>query len=237
MSDHSLVEGPGGWLLAPEGAAIHPGERTAVIADVHLGYEWARAAGGDCVPAHSLAETVARLARILDRAPVTRLVVAGDLVESRRPCLRTARDVSGLARWLADRGVELLPLAGNHDPPRRHPWPSTVGVAGWTVGHGHLPIDAPRTLSGHHHPMLRAPGVSAPCFLVDESSIVLPAFSPNAAGVCLASLPRALTADRRCVAAADGLLLDFGPASRLMCALAAKQGNGTADDADGNWGR
>ncbi len=32
-----------GWLLSPEGAAIHRRERTAVIADVHLGYEWARA--------------------------------------------------------------------------------------------------------------------------------------------------------------------------------------------------
>jgi uncharacterized protein len=49
------------WRLTPEGAAIHPGERTAVIADVHLGYEWARGSAGDCVPAHSLDETLARL--------------------------------------------------------------------------------------------------------------------------------------------------------------------------------
>src|SRR4051812_1629615 len=46
------------WQLTPEGAAIHPGEKTAVIADVHLGYEWARGLAGDCVPAHSLAETL-----------------------------------------------------------------------------------------------------------------------------------------------------------------------------------
>ena len=47
------------WQLTPEGAVIHPGERTAVIADLHLGYEWARGAAGDCVPAHSLDETLA----------------------------------------------------------------------------------------------------------------------------------------------------------------------------------
>ncbi len=55
------------WQLAPEGAAIHPGERTAVIADVHLGYEWARGSAGDCVPAHSLDETLSRLDRLLAR--------------------------------------------------------------------------------------------------------------------------------------------------------------------------
>ena len=51
------------WQLTPEGAAIHPGEKTAVIADVHLGYEWARGAAGDSVIAHSLDETLARLAK------------------------------------------------------------------------------------------------------------------------------------------------------------------------------
>ncbi len=73
------------WRLTPEGAAIHPGERTAVIADVHLGYEWARGSAGDCVPTHSLDETLARLDRLLARAPIARLIVAGDLVESPRP--------------------------------------------------------------------------------------------------------------------------------------------------------
>ena len=71
----------GDWQLAPEGAAIHPGEKTAVIADVHLGYEWARGLAGDCVPAHSLAETLEQLESLLARAPIDRLVVAGDLVE------------------------------------------------------------------------------------------------------------------------------------------------------------
>ena len=31
------------WRLTPEGAAVHLGEQTAVVADLHLGYEWARA--------------------------------------------------------------------------------------------------------------------------------------------------------------------------------------------------
>jgi metallophosphoesterase superfamily enzyme len=81
--------------LTPEGAALHPAERTAVIADVHLGYEWARGAAGDCVPAHSLDETLARLAAVLARASINRLIVAGDLVESARPCRTGSGQVSG----------------------------------------------------------------------------------------------------------------------------------------------
>ena len=44
-------QGPGGWWLTPEGGVIHPATNSAVIADLHLGYEWARGNGGDCVPA------------------------------------------------------------------------------------------------------------------------------------------------------------------------------------------
>src|ERR671913_109413 len=76
-ASHHLFEGPDGWRLAPEGGAVHFGERTAVIADVHLGYEWARSAGGDHLPALSLAQTRAKLARLLDRAAIDRLGRAG----------------------------------------------------------------------------------------------------------------------------------------------------------------
>ena len=40
-----MTDGPDGWKLAPEGAAGHMGERTAVIADVPLRSAWAPAAG------------------------------------------------------------------------------------------------------------------------------------------------------------------------------------------------
>src|SRR5262245_34194602 len=100
----------GAWSFTPEGAAIHPGERTAVVADVHLGYEWARGAAGDCVPSHSLEETVARLSAVFARAAIARLIVAGDLVESARPCHRTALDVRRLVDWLQSRGVSLVVL-------------------------------------------------------------------------------------------------------------------------------
>jgi putative SbcD/Mre11-related phosphoesterase len=213
------------WQLTPEGAAIHPGERTAVIADVHLGYEWARGAAGDCVPAHSLDETRARLDRVLARASVERLIVAGDLVESPRPCPRTAADLRRLMDWLGPLGVELVVLEGNHDRSpmgvsklRRRstgspPLPSTCTVDGWTIGHGHRPIVGDRTISGHVHPVVRVAGVGSPCFLVGPGRIVLPAFSRNAAGwdALTAAVPRDWQiADLRCFASTGDDILDLG---------------------------
>lgn len=222
--------GLGSWQLAPEGAAIHRGERTAVIADVHLGYEWARGSAGDCVPAHSLDETLSRLDRLFARASIARLVVAGDLVESPRPCPRTAADLSRLRDWLDSLEVSLTVLEGNHDrSPMRVSWsrrsstttPSllaTCTVDGWTIGHGHQPLSGDRTISGHLHPVVRIAGGSAPCFLAGPSRIILPAFSLNAAGFDVVSgrvPPEWLKVPLRCIAGAGDDLLDLGPLTVL----------------------
>ena len=213
-----MITGPDGWWLAPEGAAVHEPERTAVIADVHLGYEWARGSGGDQVPAHSLAETLAKLDALLGRVSLARLVVAGDLTESAGPCPRTARDVHRLAEWLADRGVEIVPVMGNHDRPRRPPLPATIEVAGWTIGHGHQPIAGPRVIFGHHHPALKADSYTFPCFLVGSNAIALPAFTPNAAGLDVRAwdLPETFRGESpRCIISSGGEVLDFGPLAGL----------------------
>jgi metallophosphoesterase superfamily enzyme len=216
------------WLLIPEGAAICAAEQTAVIADVHLGYEWARGAAGDCVVAHSLDEAQARLEHLLARAPISRLVVAGDWIESPRAWRETFADADRLRDWLAARGVSLLVLEGNHDRPAPRTsftrpaaaprLPSTCVIAGWTIGHGHKPLGSGRTVSGHHHPVFRHDGTSAPCFMVGHSRIVLPAFSANAAGldVRTAAIPRAWrAANLRCIVSAGDELLDFGPINAL----------------------
>jgi uncharacterized protein len=238
----------GDWILTPEGAAIHARERTAVIADVHLGYEWARGAAGDCVPAHSLVETLARISAVLSRAAIARLVVAGDLVESARPCRRTAADVRGLHDWLESRGVTLVALEGNHDRGRIRPGraanpgatsssspapgasrlPASCTVDGWTIAHGHRPIVGERTVSGHHHPVLRVEGIAAPCFLAGPGRIVLPAFSANAAGcdVLTGPVPREwLDASLRCIASTGSDLLDFGPLPSIRGARLHPQGS------------
>jgi putative SbcD/Mre11-related phosphoesterase len=220
------------WQLTPEGAAIHPGEQTAVIADMHLGYEWARGTAGDCVVAHSLSETIAQLSLVLERGLIRLLVVAGDLVESPRSCMRTHEYIQKLRDWLSGRGVSLLGLEGNHDRRRfeastmnsatARAVPLTFTVAGWTIGHGHQPIRGERTISGHHHPVLKVDGTPAPCFLVGPGRIVLPAFSRNAAGCDVGRGPvpaEWLKTSLRCFASTGDELLDFGPLSNLRRSL------------------
>jgi putative SbcD/Mre11-related phosphoesterase len=210
-----------GWRLTPEGAVVRREERVAVIADLHLGYEWARGARGDSVPAHSLAETLERLARFLNSHEVAHLVVAGDLIESPRPCERTAHDLRRLRSWLLDRGVRLSIVAGNHDRPRANSLTTEVvsglleslSVAGWSIRHGDRPLDEGRTISGHYHPVLKFDVVTAPCFLVAPGRIILPAFSLNVAGFDLFTAPLPadwLRAGFRCIASAGSDLLDFG---------------------------
>jgi uncharacterized protein len=223
------------WLLTPDGAAIHAGEETAVIADVHLGYEWARGAAGDCVVAHSLAETQERLSRVLSRVCVSRLVVAGDLIESPRDCLRTTADVQALREWLTGQGVSTLVLEGNHDRPGDRPFratpqvpaglPETCTIAGWTILHGHKGVAGRGTISGHHHPVFRYDGHAAPCFMVGGGRIVLPAFSANAAGcdVVTAMVPKVWrAANLRCIVSTGDELLDFGAIDELRRRLTGR---------------
>ncbi len=209
-----LYEVDGGWSLAPEGGVIHAGERVAVVADVHLGYEWRRARGGDCVGVGTLDETTSRLATMLarSRVAVERLIVAGDLVESSRACARTSADVEALSGWLAERGVALVAVRGNHDPVGRR-LPERVEVGDWTVAHGDRPIVAARLIQGHLHPAVAAGGTSFPCFLAGASRIVLPSFSRDAAGwnvaTRLAPGPRG-PRDLACIAAADDAWVVLG---------------------------
>ena len=83
MSNCGLVPGPDGWFFAPEAAAVRPDDGLAVVADVHLGYEWARGRSGETIPAHSLHETLDRLDRLSRRLTLRRLIVAGDLLVDR----------------------------------------------------------------------------------------------------------------------------------------------------------
>ena len=214
------------WVLAPEGAIVHPLEKLAVIADVHLGYEWARGKAGDSIPAHSLGETVERLGSLLRRFPesIATLIVAGDLVESSRPCRRTADDLGHLKLWLDLQGIELVLLRGNHDPAiskgceHLFKFESVREVDGWTIGHGHLPLPGSKTISGHIHPIFRFEGLSAPCFLVQRKAVLLPAFSRNAAGLDVLSR-RVASQFRgespRCLVSTGEEILDFGTLSEL----------------------
>ncbi|MDX2038061.1 MAG: metallophosphoesterase [Isosphaeraceae bacterium] len=218
MSETASSETRGEWIFTPEGAAVHRATATAVIADLHLGYEWTRGGRGDQIPAHSLAEVSARIDRMLKRIEIRRLVIAGDLVESPRLCRSTAVDLARLFGRLERLGIEVVALPGNHDPRPARGASTTLEVGGWTIAHGHEHVEASKTVTGHDHPKLEFAGASARCFLVGCDAIILPAFSDNAAGLNVAGPsvpPRWRGRGLRCLVGVGDEVLDFGPIDDL----------------------
>src|SRR5947208_15513587 len=100
------------WLLTPQRAAIHEPTATAVIADLHLGYNEARRQAGEAVPQVELDEVIAALDSLLAVYGPQRLVIAGDLFEDGR-CANLAEV---FLAWLRQAGLELAGIVpGNHD--------------------------------------------------------------------------------------------------------------------------
>ena len=202
----------GPWLLTAERAAVHRLTRTAVIADLHLGYSQARRRAGDSVPVAASAEVRQRLLRLIQRHSIGRLIVAGDLVENDLGW----QEATELMRFLTGSHVQVAAIiAGNHDKKANVqtnlgvPWRSVVTLRGWRIVHGDGELPPGRLVSGHFHPVLRWPGLpAAACYLVSTNRLILPAFSADAAGVNV--LSRREWDASVCHVVADDCVLNFG---------------------------
>jgi putative SbcD/Mre11-related phosphoesterase len=204
------------WELTPDRAAVHLPTRTAVAADLHLGYAEARQRDGDAVPAVPVAAMLAPLRRTFDTYQVRRLVIGGDLFEAGP----SQALIDELLAWLKDAGVELAAVVpGNHDGDiqklgRLSVHPDGFDLDGWRVVHGDAKRPTGRVVQGHEHPILRwGNGLTAPCYLVGRRHLVLPAFSTDAAGANV--LKGGDWPAYRCCAIAGADVLDFGKLADL----------------------
>jgi len=212
------------WVLTPDRYLFHLPTRTAVVADMHLGYVAARLGDGDAVPHFGEAERLDNLVMRLAQLQAQDIVVAGDLVESVR------YGVPVVERWmeqLASFGMALHLVPGNHDrgmPELRrlqaHPDGYTLGS--WTVLHDAQSHDPRSIISGHLHPCLRsalAPGEAA-CYLAGSSRLLLPAWSEHAAGVSIFTLGKWQATD--CFAIAAQQVVALGSVSTLRAKLSRR---------------
>jgi putative SbcD/Mre11-related phosphoesterase len=205
------------WLLTAERVALHLPSHTAVVADLHLGYDEARRRSGEAVPVRPLDELLRPLADVLSRNRSKRLIIAGDLLEDGR-CRAVLADCR---RWLEKNGMELAALTpGNHDrgleaaPSSELSLASSIRLADWTVIHGDEDRPDGRVVQGHEHPWFRYSGrLGTPCYLFTGNHLVLPAYSPDAAGVNVLGVRR--WRDYRCGVIAGDRVLDFGPVGGL----------------------
>jgi putative SbcD/Mre11-related phosphoesterase len=202
------------WVLTPDRLAVHRLSATGVVADLHLGYDRARRRAGEAVPVRDLAGCLAPLARALRETEVRRLVVAGDLFEVGR-AQWVAELVEEFGVWLEKERLELVAVVpGNHDrglgvASGLPLYPEGIELGGWRVVHGDGdPVDG-RVVQGHEHPWLRwSARVGGPCYLATTNHLVLPAFSPDAAGVNVLGSSR--WARYRAYVVAGDEVLDFG---------------------------
>ena len=200
------------WILTPYRAAIHIPTSTAVGADLHLGYGAVRQESGEAIPSRGIEDTVADLEGLFRDFQPARLVIAGDLLEKSR----VPEHVPALLEWLKNHSVELAGVVpGNHDRGALRNllgescYPNGITLGEWQVVHGHGRLPKGRVIYGHHHPSLGfGREVKAPCYVIGNRSIILPAHSRNASGVNVLACPAWRT--RRCCAIAGGKVLDFG---------------------------
>jgi metallophosphoesterase superfamily enzyme len=198
------------WLLTAQRVAVHVPTRTAVVADLHLGYAEARRRRGDAVPNESLSQLLEPLLVVRQEHGARRLVIAGDLLED-GDCREALAEFLG---WLDRSDMDLIAVVpGNHDVGldakfRLPLCPQGVDVGGWRIVHGESSLPDGRVVHGHDHPCLRwspksranrprfargrlAPDtIDGPCYLSGQERLILPAFSQEAAGVNILSVRR-----------------------------------------------
>ncbi len=192
----------------PSGALWLAEWRTLLVADLHLGYSWAQRRRGELGP---LADFQARdkLLHVCEELTPRRIVFVGDLVHAPRPCEPERAYIEETLRLLAQQ-AEIVAVRGNHDRAfaREFGHLPLMTTEAWCCGpitaiHGDrldrtsIP-EAGTLVMGHLHPGLgireaSGAGRRLPVFLVSQSCVVMPAFSPFARGYDVAAgLPREL---------------------------------------------
>ena len=175
---------------ASEGALWWADEGMLVVADLHLEKGSSFARRGQLLPPYDTGETLARLARLIDRFRPRVVVALGDSFHDPDAATRlNPRDRAQLAALQV--GRDWIWLAGNHDPD------APAGVAGQTletlaVGRltfRHEPAVGPAEgeIAGHLHPAARVVGrgrsVRRRCFAGDGYRLIMPAFGAYTGGL------------------------------------------------------
>lgn len=196
LHDDHLIEFLPGLAAHASGALWLPDDRTALVAELHLGTIWTHRRRGQVGTIIS-GSVEQRLDHLLNELHPEQIIVMGDLVHSTRFSL-SERD--GVERALNDlqSKTRVVLLRGTHERaferdfahlriPVIGRWNGTVA----TATHGdRIPDDISEDrmlLMGHWHPTVSICDAAGaiqrlPAFLVYPRFVILPAFSPFAVG-------------------------------------------------------
>lgn len=175
----------------PSGALWWPEAQLLVVSDLHLGKsERLARREGTLLPPYEVAETLDRLTRDLDLTEAAAVICLGDSFDDRAAAEALSDShLDWIARLQA--GRRWTWIEGNHDP-------GPLALSGshraehiirpLTFRHIALPGAATGEVSGHYHPKCRVTlrggrCVTRPCFLVDRTRLILPAYGAYTGGL------------------------------------------------------
>lgn len=196
-----------GLCLDARRAVWLPEPRALLIADLHLGYAWAHRQRGNLMPISAGEDTIDRLHALAVEYAPREIVVLGDVIHAATTAEALLVELQRLHALIDGAAVKLI--AGNHDAKLaavlRRAGVNSELLREYSIGahllvHGDGADEAAaearcaevsarggRVILGHEHPAISisdgvATSARCPCFLVGDDVLVLPAFSPWAAG-------------------------------------------------------
>jgi DNA ligase-associated metallophosphoesterase len=172
------------------GGLFWPTEKLLVVSDLHLGKS-ARAArfGGAQLPPYETTETLTKLTNDLQQTGARRVICLGDSFDA--PALQhSLPDADLLTLTTLQAGLEWVWIEGNHDPGPVHLGGThrrslTIGPLHFQ----HIAAETPQAgeVTGHYHPKatlsLRGRALTRPCFLFDQTRLILPAYGTYTGGM------------------------------------------------------
>ena len=170
------------------------GGRTAVIGDLHLGYETSLEDEGMFLPRVNTGTIRDALNRIISRYEPERMVLLGDVKHDFRRSKRESSDEILRIVRLLNEATETLVIKGNHDNYIQNVLEEEnmtavdyADIAGFRLEHGHVDTGRRPVVIGHEHPAVRIPGSGGEkihCFVLarEEGVLVIPPFSPMSLG-------------------------------------------------------
>jgi DNA ligase-associated metallophosphoesterase len=189
MNGYDFILSGARLTARPSGALWWPDEGLLALSDLHLGKsERLARRGGALLPPYEVRETLARVAaEIAATDPRTVLCLGDSFDDLAAAGSLDPADSAELSRLMA--GRRWIWVEGNHDP-----GPVAIGgthLAEFPLGpliFRHIAEPAAQgEISGHYHPKarlsLRGQAISRPCFLIDGSRVILPAFGAYTGGL------------------------------------------------------
>jgi metallophosphoesterase superfamily enzyme len=173
---------PGAWLDSRLALWL-ASERLLVVADLHWGYVASHRARGNLLPWWGDDEIEQRLRALIADFPVEEMIWLGDVVHA-------AEGAARAEAFIRTSPVRVTLIAGNHDRRWRSRGEPFVSRGSYFFHHGDVPR-SPATSTveviGHHHPAVAwgdgaGSRLKLPALIASASRLVLPAFSPWAAG-------------------------------------------------------